>query len=68
MITNYNPDNAVMPVAKWNIEITLDNNNKIKTNDVPVSMEEVQEAIRVLLKPSFFGKRIKKFEITMEGE
>ena len=50
----------------WNILITLDTGETIKTNSEPVSMNEVQEAINILLKPSFFGKRIKKFEIVAE--
>lgn len=50
----------------WNILITLDTGETIKTNSKPVSMNEVQEAINILLKPSFFGKRIKKFEIVAE--
>lgn len=50
----------------WNILITLDTGETIKTNSEPVSIDEVQEAINILLKPSFFGKRIKKFEIVAE--
>ena len=50
----------------WNIVITLDSGEVIKTNSEPVDMNEVQEAINILLKPSFFGKRIKKFEIVAE--
>lgn len=50
----------------WNILITLDTGETIKTNSEPVEMSEVQEAINVMLKPSFFGKRIKKFEIVAE--
>lgn len=50
----------------WNILITLDTGETIKTNSEPISMNEVQEAINILLKPSFFGKRIKKFEIVAE--
>lgn len=50
----------------WNIIITLDTGETIKTNSEPVEMSEVQEAINVMLKPSFFGKRIKKFEIVAE--
>ena len=50
----------------WNIVITLDSGEVIKTNSEPVDMNEVQEAINVMLKPSFFGKRIKKFEIVAE--
>lgn len=50
----------------WNIVITLDSGDVIKTNSEPVDMNEVQEAINVMLKPSFFGKRIKKFEIVAE--
>lgn len=50
----------------WNILITLDTGETIKTNSEPVSMNEVQEAVNILLKPSFFGKRIKKFEIVAE--
>ena len=50
----------------WNILVTLDTGETIKTNSEPVSMNEVHEAINILLKPSFFGKRIKKFEIVAE--
>ena len=50
----------------WNIIITLDTGEVIKTNSEPVEMNEVQEAINTMLKPSFFGKRIKKFEIVAE--
>lgn len=50
----------------WNIIITLDSGEVIKTNSEPVDMNEVQEAINIMLKPSFFGKRIKKFEIVAE--
>ena len=50
----------------WNIIITLDTDEIIKTNSEPIEMTEVQEAINTLLKPSFFGKRIKKFEIVAE--
>lgn len=50
----------------WNIIITLDSGEVIKTNSEPVDINEVQEAINVMLKPSFFGKRIKKFEIVAE--
>jgi hypothetical protein len=50
----------------WNIVITLDSGDVIKTNSEPVDMNEVQEAINIMLKPSFFGKRIKKFEIVAE--
>lgn len=50
----------------WNILITLDTDEIIKTNSEPISMNDVQEAINILLRPSFFGKRIKKFEIVAE--
>lgn len=50
----------------WNIIITLDSGEVIKTNSEPVDINEAQEAINILLKPSFFGKRIKKFEIVAE--
>lgn len=50
----------------WNIIITLDTGETIKTNSEPVEMSEAQEAINIMLKPSFFGKRIKKFEIVAE--
>ena len=50
----------------WNILITLDTGEIIKTNSEPVDMNEVQEAMNIMLKPSFFGKRIKKFEIVAE--
>ena len=50
----------------WNIVITLDSGEVIKTNSEPVDMSEVQEAMNIMLKPSFFGKRVKKFEIVAE--
>lgn len=50
----------------WNIVVTLDTGEVVKTNSEPVDMNEVQEAINIMLKPSFFGKRVKKFEIVAE--
>ena len=50
----------------WNIIIILDTGEKIKTNTEPVSMEDVQEAMGVLIKPSILGMRIKSFEIVAE--
>lgn len=50
----------------WNISVTLDTNETIKINSEPVSIDKVPEVIDILLKPSFFGKRIKKFEIVAE--
>lgn len=47
----------------WDIVITLDTNEEIVTNDEPVSMAEVYEAINTMRKPSFFGKRIKEIRI-----
>lgn len=47
----------------WNIEILLDDDTILKTNDEPVTMDEVIEAVRTMLKPSFFGKRLR--EITL---
>jgi hypothetical protein len=50
----------------WNILVTLDTDETIKINSEPVSINDIHEAIDTLLKPSFFGKRIKKFEIVAE--
>ena len=47
----------------WNIKILLDDDTILKTNDEPVTMDEVIEAVKTMLKPSFFGKRLK--EITL---
>lgn len=47
----------------WNIEILLDDDTILKTNDEPVTMDEVIEAIKTMLKPSFFGKKLR--EITL---
>lgn len=47
----------------WNIEILLDDDTILKTNDEPVTMDEVIEAVKTMLKPSFFGKRLR--EITL---
>jgi hypothetical protein len=49
----------------WNILVTLDTDETIKINSEPVSINDIYESI-TLLKPSFFGKRIKKFEIVAE--
>ena len=62
-IKQVTPNNAF---KGWNIIITLDTGETIKTNSEPVEMSEAQEAINIMLKPSFFGKRIKKFEIVAE--
>jgi hypothetical protein len=48
---------------KWNILITLNTGEVIQTNSEPVPMNEVHEAIDILLRPSFFGKTIKEFKI-----
>ena len=50
----------------WNILVTLDTSETIKINSEPVPINDIHEAIDTLLKPSFFGKRIKKFEIVAE--
>ena len=50
----------------WNIIITLNNDDEIKTNDEPITMVEVYEAIDTMRKPSFFGKRIKEIRIVSE--
>ena len=50
----------------WNILVVLDTDETIKINSEPVSITDIHEAIDILLKPSFFGKRIKKFEIVAE--
>ena len=47
----------------WNILITLNTGEVIQTNSEPVPMNEVHEAIDILLRPSFFGKTIKEFKI-----
>lgn len=47
----------------WNILVTLNTEETIQTNSEPVPMNEVHEAIDILLKPSFFGKTIKEFKI-----
>lgn len=50
----------------WNILVTLDTSETIKINSEPVPINDIHEAIDTLLKPSFFGKKIKKFEIVAE--
>jgi len=50
----------------WNIIVTLDTGERIQTNVEPISIEDVQEAIGVLVKPSILGMRIKSFEIVAE--
>ena len=53
-------------IVRWNILVTLDTDETIKINSESVSINDIHEAIDILLKPSFFGKRIKKFEIVAE--
>ena len=53
-------------IIGWNILIAFNNGETIKINSELVSMDEVHEVINTLLKPCFFGKRIKKFEIVAE--
>lgn len=45
---------------KYDIYITVDNcDEEILTNeDEPVTLDDVVEAIKVMRKPSFFGKRL----------
>lgn len=50
----------------WNIFVTLDSGLCVKINSEPVSMDKVPEVINTLLKPCFFGKKIKEFEIVAE--
>lgn len=50
--------------SNWNIEVLLDDDTKIKTNDEPVPIDDVIEAIKTMLKPSFFGKRLKGISLT----
>ena len=57
------PTNQNNKSIGWNILITLNTGEVIQTNSEPVPMNEVHEAIDILLRPSFFGKTIKKFEI-----
>lgn len=63
--TKKEKENSPSVNTGWNIIITLDNDTVIQTNEIPVSMAEVQEAMSTFLRPCFFGKRIKKFEITL---
>ena len=49
--------------VKWYISVILDSGLCVEINSEPVSMDKVPEIIDTLLKPCFFGKRIKKFEI-----
>lgn len=50
----------------WNISITLNTNETIKINSEPIQIAEIEEVINTMLKPNFFGERIKKFEIVAE--
>ena len=52
--------------VNWNIFVTLDSGLCVKINSEPVSMDKVPEVINTLLKPCFFGKKIKEFEIVAE--
>lgn len=66
MISKKVPINVKGVKKGWNIIIILDTGEKIQTNTEPVSIEDVQEAIGVLVKPSILGMRIKSFEIVAE--
>lgn len=60
-------DNSTPQFVGWNIIITLDTGEIIKTNSELIDdFNEVVEAMNIMLKPSFFGKRIKSFEIVAE--
>ena len=52
--------------VNWNIFVTLDSGLCVKINSEPVSMDKIPEVINTLLKPCFFGKKIKEFEIVAE--
>lgn len=66
MISEKVSSNVAGAKKGWNIIIILDTGERIKTNIEPVSMEDVQEAMGVLVKPSILGMRIKSFEIVAE--
>lgn len=66
MISEKVSSNVKSAKRSWNIIIILDTGEKIKTNIEPVSIEDVQEAIGVLVKPSILGMRITSFEIVAE--
>ena len=57
------PTNQNNKSIGWNILITLNTGEVIQTNSEPVPMNEVHEAIDILLRPSFFGKTIQEFKI-----
>lgn len=49
--------------TNWNISVVLDTGETIQINSEPISINEIPEAVDILLRPSFFGKRIKEFKI-----
>lgn len=52
--------------TKYDIYITVnDYDEEILTNEEPVTLDEVSEAIRVMQKPSFFGKRLTEIRLVV---
>ena len=56
-ITKTNKEN------KFNLYIELYNEDRIHVNEEPCTLDEIMEAIRVLQKPSMFGKQVKEYKI-----
>lgn len=52
----------------YDMFITLNNDRVIQTNEIPVSKDDVVEAVEFLLKPRIMGDNIKKFEIVLHEE
>lgn len=51
---------------KYDIYITVDDyDEEILTNEEAVTLDEVYEAIRVMQKPSFFGKRLTEIRLVV---
>lgn len=48
---------------EFNLILSFDNGSTIQTNTEPCTLDEIFEALRVLQKPSVFGKQVKEYRI-----
>lgn len=47
----------------FNLILSFDNGSTIQTNTEPCTLDEIFEALRILQKPSIFGKQVKGYQI-----
>ena len=48
---------------EFNLILSFDNGSTIQTNTEPCTLDEIFEALRILQKPSIFGKQVKEYRI-----